>query len=102
MAWLAAYNVVPHGPGACLLENKGSPATDCAAGTHTCPPACLPAWAAAATAAAECNPGMSRLPPSAAPVLSRLRVLSCDATVLFASITMLAASAGQLEDLYVR
>ena len=45
---------------------------------------------------------MSRLPPSAAPVLSRLRVLSCDASVLFASIAMLAESAGQLEHLYVR
>ncbi|EFN50759.1 hypothetical protein CHLNCDRAFT_142485 [Chlorella variabilis] len=48
----------------------------------------------------ECNPGIARLPAAAAPVLARLRVLSCDCTVLFSNPGMLRQAA-LLEHLYV-
>jgi hypothetical protein len=50
---------------------------------------------------AEYNPGVARLPASAQDALSRLRVLSCDCSVLFSNTPMFAAAAAQLEHLYV-
>lgn len=50
---------------------------------------------------AEYNPGVARLPASAQAALSRLRVLSCDCSVLFSNTPMFAEAAGQLEHLYI-
>lgn len=70
-----------------------------------CPPFSLPSSSLPpqppAAAPAECNPGIARLPAAAAPVLARLRVLSCDCTVLFSNPGMLRQAA-LLEHLYVR
>lgn len=51
---------------------------------------------------AESNPGIALLPLAAESALSRLQVLSCDASVLFSNAEMLGRAARRLRHLFVR
>lgn len=88
--WLAPWPLLP---AACSVF-AGVPSLPTAAptGPNPFPP---PAFFA------ESNPGIIRLPATAAATLARLRVLSCDATVLFMNTELLTAAV-RLQHLFIR
>jgi hypothetical protein len=53
-------------------------------------------------ARAESNHELVELPSTAAATLARLRLLSCDASLLFANAGMFRAAAQRLQHLYIR